>query len=153
MSQLLRDEPQLLETSDRRLRERLVREVGERRTAPERERVAELHRGLRGVAALEVAIGLGHQPLEALQVELVRPDVDDVARRPGHDRLPACAERLAQLRDAYLERGRPGFRRLIAPELVDQAVAGDDLVRVQEEEREQGPLLRSTERHQATLRR
>ena len=41
-SPLDRGEPQLLDSPDRRLRERLVCEVGERRSAPERERLSEL---------------------------------------------------------------------------------------------------------------
>ncbi len=39
-----------------------------------------------------------------------------------------------------------GSWRPFTPQLVDQAVAGDDLVRVEEEEREEGALLRTPDR-------
>ena len=55
-------------------------------------------------------------------------------------------ERLAQMRDVTLEHVRRRLRRRVAPEVVDQAVRRDDLVRVQEEKREHCPLLRAAER-------
>jgi hypothetical protein len=41
------------------------------------------------------------------------------------------------MRDVHLERRRSGLGRGPAPQLVDQSVAGNDLVRVQQENREQ----------------
>ena len=93
-AQLLRDELELLESGDRGLRERLVREVGERSAAPEGERLAELRRRLRDVPALKVAFGLGQQPLEPLQIQPVRPDADHVAGRLGHDHSPPAPSAL-----------------------------------------------------------
>jgi streptogramin lyase len=54
-------------------------------------------------------------------------------------------EQLAQPRDVRLERGGGVGRRGVAPELLDQAVGRDRLARVQQEEREQGPLFRPPE--------
>jgi ribosomal protein S28E/S33 len=58
----------------------------------------------------------------------------------------AWLERLAEMRDVALEhvRGRLGGR--VAPKVVDQPIRRNDLVRVQEEQREDGPLLRAPER-------
>ena len=61
------------------LGERLVREVGERRAAPERERLAEEPRGDLGRRPLRLL----DEPLEAEQVELVGPDPDQVAGLPA----------------------------------------------------------------------
>jgi hypothetical protein len=75
------------------------------------------------------------QPLEALRIEVAGVDLDQVAGRPRDDRL--AAEGLAKLRDVYLERRRGGLGRGPAPKLVDQTAAGNDLVRVQQENSEQ----------------
>ena len=63
---LERRQPQLPETGALRLRERLVGEVGERRPAPQRKRLAQLLRCPLGIGAA----GLGDEPLEAGDVEL-----------------------------------------------------------------------------------
>jgi hypothetical protein len=57
------------------------------------------------------------------------------------------AEHLPELRHAHLQRRDAGSGRLDAPELIDQPVARDDLVRMQEQESEQRPLARAGERH------
>ena len=61
----------LAQARDLGLRERLVREVGERRAAPERERLAQLARGALGLGVA----GLADEALEACRVELVRLDL------------------------------------------------------------------------------
>ena len=99
-----------------RLRERLVAELGKRRAAPERERLAQ--RRLRPAA---LPPRLGHQPLEAVQVEVARLDPELIARRAGDDRVGA--ERLAQLGDVPLQDLRRRGRRTTGPEILDQPVA------------------------------
>lgn len=74
-------EPELLEARDLRLREPPVRELGERRPAPERKRFVEAQ--------------LVDETLEALQIELVRIDADDVPRCLGDEPVPP--EHLAEL--------------------------------------------------------
>src|SRR6266536_4789025 len=90
-----------------------------------------------------------------MQVELVGPDLQHVAGRPGDEQLlggpVSAAEQLAQPRDVAVERRRRGLRRLFAPELLDQPVAGDDLVRVQQQEREERASLLSTELQGSTV--
>jgi len=69
--QLERGQPELLEPRDLELRERLIGEVCERRSAPERDRVGQCScRGCR-ISFGEQFSPLGKQPLETVKVELV----------------------------------------------------------------------------------
>src|SRR5262249_27637642 len=63
--QLERREPELLESSDRSLRKRLVAEVRERGSTPQRERFTQLTRGGRRMIGERVP-ALGEEPLEAM---------------------------------------------------------------------------------------
>jgi hypothetical protein len=90
---------------------------------------------------------LGDELLEAVQVDLVRAELQRVAGPLRHDRLAAFPERLPELRDADLQRGQPRLRLLVAPQLFEQAAARDRLVGVQEEDRQQRALLRAVDRH------
>ncbi len=69
------DEAELLETADLRVRERLARQIGECRAAPEAESLAEEPRRVLRRCVLRV----GDEPLEAEEVELVRLHPDQVA--------------------------------------------------------------------------
>ena len=130
---LERREPALVEPCGVRPGERLVRQVGERRAAPERERLADPVRTRCG------------QPLEPVDVELVRLDADEVARRTGDDAVGA--EGAPQRVDVDLQGVLGAGRRRLAPDRVDQPVGGDDLVRVEQELREQRPGPRPPERY------
>ena len=77
-SPLERNETELFETGGLVLRERLVREVGERRTTPEGERLPQSF----GIAALD-------EGLEALEIELALLDPDHVPGRPRFDSIRA----------------------------------------------------------------
>ncbi len=120
---LERRQVQLLESPDFRLRERLIGEIGERGTAPERERLAE-----------RVPTALLGEALEALEIELARLDPDQVPRRLGDDAVGT--EQLAQLRDVVLEGIGGRLRRPVALEVVDPPVGRDDLVRAGEKDRQ-----------------
>ena len=126
-------QPALVEARRRGLREGLVREVRERRPTPERECLAEVVRpGLR-------------EPLEAIDVELVGLDADEVPRRTGHD--PVGAEGVPERVDVHLQRVRRARGRRLAPDPVDEPVGGDGLVRNEQELGEQRPRPRPPERH------
>ncbi len=131
-----REQVHLLEAPDRRLRERLVDEIGERGAAPERERLAQ---PLGGLLRLGGA-GLLDEALEAVEIELLGGELDHVAGRERDEQLGARAERLAQARDARLERAGVRLRGLVRPQLLDQPARRDDLVRVEQEQREQAAL-------------
>jgi hypothetical protein len=82
---------------------------------------------------------LRDEPLEARQVELVLVHVEQVARRT---RLESRLwQELAQLRDVDLHHLLGGARDFLAPEVVDDAVARDRPVRVQEQQCEERALL------------
>ena len=65
-------------------------------------------------------------------------DVEHVARGLRGDDV--SAERLAELRDVVLECVLRRRRRLARPELLDQRIGRDDLVAVEHEQRQQGPV-------------
>jgi hypothetical protein len=65
--------------------------------------------------------------------------------------LPSRAarlERFAQVGDVALQHVGSGLRRRVPPELVDQTVDRHDFVRPQQEQCEDGPLLRTAERQE-----
>jgi hypothetical protein len=126
---------QLLEPRDLALGEVVEREVVERRTAPQRQR-------------LLVAI-LVEQRAKAVEVELVRFDAQQVARRPRLE--PAVAEQPAQPRHVAVQRRHRGGRRRLAPQRVEEPVLGDDLVRAQQQVAEQRALTPALDRERTAL--
>jgi hypothetical protein len=89
---LNREQAYLLEPSDRRLGERLVDEIRERRAAPEPKRPAQL---LGSLLRLGVA-RLLDKVLEPVEIELPGGEPDHIAGRDRGEQLGAGAERLAQ---------------------------------------------------------
>ena len=142
-------EPDLLEPSDGCLREAFVREVHERRASPERQRFPEPLRRVGRQPAPEQAPSLVHQVLEAMEIEGVRLDPEDVARRPRRQHVGE--KRLAEARDVDAQRAGGDRGRVLAPELVDQLVAGHDLVGVQEEHGQERARLGAAERYLAAF--
>jgi hypothetical protein len=130
---------QLLETCDRRLRERLEPEIRERRPAPERERLAQDRRRVAKALFLQRLPPFAHEQLEAVEIELVAGGSDHVARPFGEQ--DTVRQHAAQSRDANLQRlpGRRGRAR--APEVVDQPVGVNSFVRMEQEQREQRAFL------------
>ena len=140
---LERHEPQLLQAPDLGLAERLVGEIGERAPAPERERLAQRARRRVGVAGR--ARGR-QQALEPVQVEPVLRDPQLVARRAGHEDAVAVAGRgRLEHPPEPRDRHREGLQRVAppraGPELLDQPFAGHRLAGVQQQQRQQRPLL------------
>src|SRR5437867_109488 len=76
------DEPQLVEPRNFTLGERLIGEIGKRRTAPESKRFPKLLGSLLGLPARERAASFCHQPREPRDVELLRPERQCVAGGP-----------------------------------------------------------------------
>jgi hypothetical protein len=79
------------------------------------------------------------QLLEAGKVELGRLDMERVARRVCGE--PAAAELLTQPRDVDLDALGAGGRRRGPPQLIDQAVGRDELVRLEQKNRQERTLL------------
>ena len=132
--------------------ERIVRELGQRGPAPELERLAERCCGSGGVAVREQPASLAEEPLEPQRVDLAGVDLEHVARGSSRQRgrAPGRGERLAQLRDPDAQRRAAARRRLAAPDLVEQAVLGDDLAGAEQQAGEQRALPRPTERKPAS---
>ena len=132
-------EPQLLQTGDVRLGERLVGEVGQRVAAQEREGVREHLCGVRGGGRAR-----GREEIaEAGEVELVGTDAEDVSGRARREAVGAQV--LAQPRDVHLDGLRRRRRRIVAPQRGLDPVERHRLVRVQQEEREDRALLRASQ--------
>ena len=145
------DQVQLLEPLDVDARERLELEIRERPAAPQALAVPQHPGRASRVPLLERSPPLGQQPLEAVQVELAGLDVHEVAGRAREeDRVGA--ERLAQPRHVDLDGVARRRRRVLGPQLLDQAIAGDDPVGLQQQDRQQRALLRAAEREPVPVR-
>src|SRR5690242_21223298 len=92
-------ETKLVEPADGSLRKGLVREIGERRPAPQSQRLAQLLRRGRRLGGCR----LSDEALEALQVELVAIKREDIPGRTRQQLRAARSQRLAELRHAYLQ--------------------------------------------------
>ena len=75
--------------------------------------------------------------------------MEAIARAVALD--PFAAEGASKPVHVHLQRGDRRARRLGSPERVDEAVPGDDRVRVQEQEGQQGALLGCSERQRAVV--
>lgn len=104
---------QLLQPADLSGGERLGGDVDERRSAPEGERLARP--------------STGHEPLEALRVEVVGAERELVPPPAGDDvvAVPGLRERLAQRGDVELDELHRRRRRPLAPQPVDDAPRGN----------------------------
>jgi hypothetical protein len=142
---LERREPQLLQPRRLDAGELLV-ELRERRAAPHRQGGVELARRAIGVAGGKGGAPVARQRAERLEVQLAVGDRQRVAGGVCAQRLRR--QELAQLRDVDLHHLASALGRVVAPQLVDQAVAGDRQVRVQQQQRQQprAALLRPARR-------
>ena len=142
---LLRDESELLQAQGVVPREALVGDVRERGATPQGKRSSEergckwrVPGGQRRAAFLE-------QALEPRRVELSVQYPEHVAGRHGVD--PRLGQELAQLRDVDMDQPVGARRRTAGPQGVHEEIGGDDLVRAQQQRREQRSTLRRTELH------
>ena len=85
--------------------------------------------------------------LEPAEVDGVRRRHQRRTRRPRDERVAGRAERLAQLGDPHVQRRDARCRLILAPQLVHQAVGGDDLAAVQQQDPEQRALCGAGQRH------
>ena len=141
-------EPQLLEPGDLARRAR-VRPPGPRAPDPARgrapRRASRRRLGLEGIGSPCVA----QEPFEAKRVDLVGFDTEQVAGRSALD--GARSEHGPEARDVRLQRPASGVGWFLSPQGVDQPLGGHDLVRVQDQVSEGGPLFRTAERECAAL--
>ena len=138
--------PKLFETGDLDMRERLVREVGERCAAPQPKGFAQKASALLGFPAF---CGLGHESLEAIEVDPVGVDVEHVsgcARAYG-----VSSQCLAQLGHEVLEGADRRLWGFAGPELVDEPVGRYDLSGTEHQQSQEGALLSPVQLERAPL--
>ena len=141
------DEPLLFEPLAFRPRERLVEDVRQRPSAPERERLVG---GREPLARIRSSAHLRQQPLEPAYVDGLVRDVEAEGAAAALEQTVA-SERLAHARRVHVERVRGGRRRIFAPEGIDERFARHGLVSTQEQIREHCPLLSATECRRAAF--
>ena len=125
--------------------QRLVGELGQGRPAPERESFAQHPVRRRRAGGPRIR----HELLEAIEVERTGIGTELVRRRRGPDHV--ATEHPPELGDVRLENLRGRRRRPAGPELLDQQVARNRLVRPDEQQGKQGPLLWRIQRNDAAL--
>jgi hypothetical protein len=140
-------EPELLEAGDLGLSKRFVGELTQRGAAPQSNGLMEEAGGGLDVGGRHRAPAVGEKLLEALGVQAAGLDPEQIPPgvrqqdRAGLALRPARLERLSEPGHVDLQGARRCRRRSRTPEIIDEAIAGDDLVRAQQEDREQRPLL------------
>ena len=141
-------EAQLVEPRDLVAPLRLERQTGQRRATPQCERVPkELSCGIR-LTRCGTLVGVGGQPLRTQRVEALGLEREPVTTGHGGDRIPAVApERLAQLGQVDADGLPRRRRRRRAPQVVDQPLGRDHLVRTQEQNRQDRSLFQRPERN------
>ena len=138
---LERVQPLLLEPRDLGAREPVARHVGERRSAPQPERVAQRRRRRVVVTRRARTARRLHQLGEPMHVELALGDVQDIALAARLDaRLDVAADRPPQARHVGLHGLDRGGRRVVGPELVDEVVHRDDLLGAEQQQRQHRAL-------------
>jgi hypothetical protein len=138
----------LLQAPRLRARRRHRVEAGQRRPAPQAQRLVEELCGRGGVTGGQRRVALGGQLLEPQRVQFPGLHPQQVARRPGGQPvgLPGRSERLAQLGQAHLQAvGRP-VGRLARPEFLEQPVGRDHLVGAHQEQGQHRPGPRARQR-------
>jgi hypothetical protein len=147
-----RGQTQLLQARDRRLGERVVGEIRERRAAPQCQSVVEQTERTIGLAVLEGPMTRASQPFEPLCIHLLAFDAEHVAGRLRDQHLGRRAGQAARLQDTaqlphiHLERLGGSARSALPPDVVHQQVGGDNLAVSQEQRRQNGLLLRPSKR-------
>ena len=130
-----------LEPDDLGPRECLVGDVRQSWPAPECERLAQPGGGVGGPFARKRLAALVHEPLETLHVQLAVLHLKHVAVVARLEPLPlAVVERATQLADVVLENLRRRGRRRLAPQGIDQPIARNRLVAMQQQQDENDAL-------------
>jgi hypothetical protein len=140
---LQRRQPDFVQACDLPTREGLVFQIGKGRPAREGERLAQQPGRRRGSGAARLV----DERFEAVEVQLPGLYREHISRRLGAKN--PRGQDAAQVRDMHLQRLAGRLRRAIAPQLVDEAVGRDDLVAMQEQDRQEPPLLGRAEANRA----
>jgi hypothetical protein len=129
-----RHESQLFQAFDRGLGERLICEVREGRPAPQAQRQTQPFGRLGSRACSQGAAAFPDEALEPEDVDRFRIDSELVTARVRHEGF--AREGTAETRNKRCYCVRGCFWRLVPPECVGEAIAGDHLIRAEEKDRE-----------------
>ena len=124
--------------------------TGQGRAAPQRQGGAEPLVRRSGVAPGEGLPAVADESFEAVGVERVGLDVEDVATRTAADRR-IVAEHRSEARDVGAQGGRRSVGRLAGPELVDQVVRRDDAAPGEHQVGEEGLLAAPAESEEPAI--
>ena len=146
--ELGRPQPQILEPADLGPRERLARDVGQRRPAPQSERFT--RSAVRDAAD---ALRKLNEALEPGGVDRILVDAQLISAPVGQDLCVAIRQQPPQLRDVGLHHLGRGRRRVRPPYRVHQALDRHGRVRAEREHRQYRSLLGGAERNRAPIER
>jgi hypothetical protein len=143
---LQRGQVQLLQPSAFGLAQPHGREVGQRRSPPQRQCDAQPRRGGLKCPLAHGVLGFGQQVLEAVQVEFAIADPQQIPGWPGQQDRRCCrhcagVEQPTDLSDIAMQQVGGGRGRAVGPQEVDQPIGRHHLVGVQEENCEQRAVL------------
>jgi len=138
---LHRRQPKLVEPGHLRLRERELGHIRQRWTPPQPERPTQHLPGRLRLPLFELTASLVDRPREAILIDGHLRQLQRVTGPNRSDYPPT--HRLAQLGHVDLDRVRRRPRR-VSPYSADQRIPRDDAARLQREQRQYSPLLRST---------
>ena len=139
---LQRRQPQLLQTRDLALRQRLALQIGQRLPPPQRQRITQTGRAITGIPARTRPL---HQRLKPRHIDLIRRRPQQIPRRPRPD--PLSPQQLAQRRHMPMQRVLRTTRRILTPQRLDQLRARHHLTTTQHQQRQQRTLLRTRRGH------
>jgi hypothetical protein len=151
------NEVKLAEAGDLTPSELRVDEVGERRASPKAQARAQRARRAIGVTRFERAQAFVKQSLEARGVELVVSDSQQVAGVVRHEHLgglsarPPWLQRRTQVGHVGLQGVQRAVRWAVFPQLLKEPVARHNVVRLEEQQRENPTLLRTAESYRAAI--
>jgi hypothetical protein len=139
-----------LESNRLSLGERRVADIGKGRAPPEAQRLPE-----QGGGRLRVSTSVGRstfngEPLESGGVKLVRIDRQDVARSPALQVVAIRAQSLAETRDVDVEGMAGGLGLVTRPEILNEAVGGDQPARAHQQAGQEHAQARCTKVDRAT---
>jgi hypothetical protein len=142
-------QPLFLELSSLGRVDGLAGEIGQGLATPEIERAAQVLGRIRSPPRGERCGGPVDESLEPAEVERRRIEVEAIAGAVPLDAL--APQRPAEAVHVHLQRGDCRVRRLGSPQRVDEAVPRHDRVRIQQQQGQEGALLRGSERQRAVV--
>ena len=141
-------ELELLQPGGLHARERLG-ELGQRRAAPQLQRLAQLLRRGRGRTACECGPARLPEGGEAVEVERAGLDLQRVAGGPRQQRVRG--QQLAQLRHVDVDHLHRRAGHVVSPQVVDELVDGDGPAGLEQQPGQQRALAPATQGHRCAV--